>query len=391
LQELLVDPWKAYRWLPLKDLNSIRELVPSWMDWISHSSRDNFWKATAIDDRYGDIQVPALHIGGWYDIFLKGTLENYLGLKEFAGSENARKNQRLIIGPWAHAVPHSTIGEIDFGPNAGQPNIDMTAVHLDWFGSFLKKGTPNKKAASPVRLFVMGINQWRDEEDWPLARAQMTRFYLHGMGKANPDDGVLSHEPPGEDEPQDMFIYDPHSPVPSVGGSTFLPGLFVGLHAGPRDQRLIEQRSDIIVYTSLPLEEDTEVTGPVTLTLYASTSAVDTDWTAKLVDVLPDGRANIICDGILRARFRSGLEVPKLLEPDRVYRFLIDMAATSMVFCAGHRIRLEISSSNFPRFDRNPNNGKTSAEITEADFIVARQMVFHNANYPSHLNLPIIP
>jgi uncharacterized protein len=237
----------------------------------------------------------------------------------------------------------------------------------------------------------MGANTWRHEDDWPLPDTAFTPYYLHSNGQANTlnGDGALSSEKPS-DEPEDVYLYDPRNPVPTRGGATFLPGLQVGANAGPRDQRYVEQRPDILCYTSEPLDQPLEVTGPVSLVLYASSSALDTDFTGKLVDVAPDGRATTLTDGILRARYRESMSEQKLLEPGKVYELHLDLWATANLFRAGHRIRLEVSSSNFPRFDRNTNTGGTIAEDSPNDLTQAINRVFHDRSRPSHLILPVI-
>jgi len=237
----------------------------------------------------------------------------------------------------------------------------------------------------------MGIDQWRDEQDWPLPDTAFTPYYLHSGGGANTPagDGALSTEAPG-DEPADSYTYDPRDPVPTTGGATFLPGLFIAANAGPRDQRPLDDRRDVLTFATPPLERDTEVTGPIELVLYVASDARDTDFTGKLVDVHPDGRAELLTDGILRARYRDSMSEPSLLEPGTVYELRIDVWPTSNVFKAGHRIRLDVSSSNFPRFDRNTNSGGTIATDGPDDLVVAVNQVFHDREHPSHLVLPII-
>jgi putative CocE/NonD family hydrolase len=241
---------------------------------------------------------------------------------------------------------------------------------------------------APVRIFVMGDNVWRDEQEWPLARAQDTSYYLHSEGKANSlnGNGSLTTEAPAQEQP-DVFLYNPEDPVPTRGGALCCNPYFAA--NGAYEQSGIEEREDVLVYSTPPLSRDVEVTGPVTVTLFAATSAKDTDFTAKLVDVCEDGCARNLTDGIIRARYRESTSSPKLLEPGNIYQYTIDLWATSNVFKAGHRIRLEISSSNFPRFDRNTNTGNTISEDT--DFIPAMQTVLHSAEYPSHVTLPIVP
>ncbi len=237
----------------------------------------------------------------------------------------------------------------------------------------------------------MGANQWRDEDDWPLPGTDYVSYYLHSRGLANTagGDGYLSADAPG-DEPEDAYLYDPRDPVPTTGGPTFLPGLFIGANSGPRDQHSVEARRDVLCYTTAPLAKSLEVIGPVVAVLYVSSSASDTDFTAKLVDVAPDGRAENLADGIVRARYRQSLAEPSLLEPGRTYEITVDLVATATVFAAGHRIRLEVSSSNFPRFDRNTNTGGVIAEEGEPDLRQAVNRVHHASTKPSRLILPVI-
>jgi len=243
-----------------------------------------------------------------------------------------------------------------------------------------------------VRIFVMGADVWRDEDAWPIARTRVTRLYLHGAGAANSarGDGRLAAQLPGE-EPPDRFVYDPRDPVPTVGGPTLLPSPLIGIHSGQRDQRAVEARDDVLVYTTEPLAEDLEVTGTVVLELVAASSAPDTDWTAKLVDVHPDGRALGVTDGIVRARYRDGLERAAPLRPGEPTAFTVVVGSTSMLFRAGHRVRLEVSSSNFPRFSRHPNTDGDLTAVDEAGLQVARQTVYHDAARASCLLLPVVP
>ena len=255
---------------------------------------------------------------------------------------------------------------------------------MRWFDHWLKGIDTGIADEPPVKLFVMGENAWRDENEWPLARTRYTPYYFHSRGQANSaaGDGSLSAAAPGE-EPPDRFVYDPDNPVPTRGGNTLI------IPVGVQDQREVESRQDVLVYTGEPLSEPLEVTGPVTVTLFAATSAPDTDFTAKLVDVRPDGYARNLADGIIRGRYRASRTRPTLLQPDTVSEFTIDLWATSHVFLPGHRIRVEISSSNFPRFDRNLNTGDDQA--TSSRFQTASQSVFHDPRYPSHIVLPVIP
>jgi uncharacterized protein len=392
LEEIASDVWSAYWRLPLVDIPRSTPWLETYGDWLGHPDRDEYWRATASNERHADIGVPALHIAGWNDIFLKGSLENYVGLRAGAANEFARANQRLIVTPWGHSTAHTEfVGDLWFGPAAeylfarrppsgdDRAPVDLPGACIEWFDTFVK-GEPLAES-DPVRIFVMGANRWRGEPDWPLARARPTRWYLRA-------DGGLSQAPP-EDETADEFTYDPHDPVPTVGGQTLIPG--GGFFLGPRDRHDTETRPDVLVYTSGALHEDLEVTGPLTATLHVATSAPDTDFTATLVDVYPDGRAVGLTDGILRMRYRDGTHRAVPVQPDRTYVIEIDLVATSNLFLAGHRLRVEISSSNFPRFDRNPNHGGVIALASAGDLRTARQRIFHDTARPSFVTLPVVP
>ncbi len=385
----------SYTHLPLTDHPELARLAPELMtqvaEWLAHPAYDAYWQAIAPCERYAQITTPALNFGGWYDLFLGGTLANYTGMKARGGSAQARQHQRLVIGPWAHGYNGGVYAERNFGMMAHDGVADVTAMQIRWFDHWLKGADNGVLEDKPVKLFIMGRDEWRDEAAWPLSDTRFERWYLHSGGRANTasGDGLLSQKAPGE-EPTDHYRYDPHDPVPTLGGATFLPGLFVAANAGPRDQRAVEARADVLCYTSEPLARDTEVTGPITLVLYVTSSACDTDFTGKLVDVYPDGRALILTDGILRARYRESLSRPVLMTPGKVYELTLDLVATANLFKAGHCLRLEVSSSNFPRFDRNPNHGGVIAEALATDFVTASNGVLHDAEHPSHLLLPMI-
>ena len=369
---------------PLAELPALNGLGSYVDDWLAHPVYDDYWKAIAPCEHYDRIIVPALNFGGWFDLFLSGTLANYLAMK-------SRSQQRLVIGPWVHAYNGGVYAERNFGLMAHDSVADITAEQIRWFDHHLKgeaNGVPGDK---PVKIFVMGPNIWREEDDWPLPDTDWQRWHLHSNGCAGTMDnaGTLSRIEPGMEAP-DSYLYDPRNPVPTCGGATFLPGLFVAANAGPRDRQALEQRSDVLCYTSEVLAEDLEVTGPVRLVLYVRSNCVDTDFTATLVDVHPDGRAFILTDGILRARYRESLADPMLMTPGEVYQLGIDLVATSNVFFKGHQIRLEVSSSNFPRFDRNTNTGGVIAQESEKDFRVALNEVLHDAEHISHVVLPVI-
>jgi len=365
---------------------STPSLAPYFLDWLTHPAYDDYWKRLNLEDHYPDIRVPALHIAAWYDIFLGGSLRNFAGLKARAATEEARNGQRLLVTIGGHAGGGRKIGDLDFGPEATKYEEDDPT--LRWY-DFLFKGMQNDFATGkPVTIFVMGSNQWRQEDDWPLARAKNTRYFLHSQGAANSSrgNGSLSTSAPAS-EPADKFTYDPGKPVPTTGGPLCCDAAH--LAPGPKDQRALEERNDVLIYSTLSLEHDLEVTGPVRLEFFASSSAVDTDFTAKLVDVYPDGSAINIAEGILRAKYRDSQETSTLLTPGKVYSLAIDLWATSNVFRAGHRIRLEVSSSNFPRFDRNLNTGESAA--TSAKWASATNTILHDAAHPSALLLPVVP
>lgn len=265
---------------------------------------------------------------------------------------------------------------------------DLASRQVAFFEHHLK-GEPRDPRA-PVRLFVMGENRWRDEQEWPLARARATRWYLHSDGRAAGEGGTLTPVAPADEAP-DVYLYDPRDPCPTAGGPNFLPGLEIACNAGPLDQRAVEARPDVLVYTSAALDEPLEVTGPLTMVLYAATTAADTDFVARLSDVHPDGSALLLAEGILRARFRDGCETPKPIEPGRVTEYRINLVATSNLFKAGHRVRVDITSSSFPRFDANPNTGHPLGQDGPGDLQWAVQTVLHTAQYPSHIVLPEIP
>jgi len=362
-----------------------RTLAPYFLDWLDHPTYDGYWKQWSIEENYANIQVPALTIAAWYDIFQDGSLRNYMGMKSHAGTEAARNGQHLIVAIGGHSGWGRTVGEVDFGPDAP---FDENAAILDWY-DYLFLGKQNEFAnGKPVKIFVMGKNEWRYEDNWPLKRAAESRAFLHSNGKANSASGdgrLVAGKRLPDDDPPDSFVYDPANPVPTVGGPLCCDALH--LAPGPRDQRQVESRPDMLVYTTFPLVEDVEITGPVTLDLFAKSSAVDTDFTAKLVDVAPDGTAINLTEGILRARFRESTSEAKPIVPGQVYEYKIDMWSTSNVFLKGHRIRLEVSSSNFPRFDRNLNTGKDAS--TDSTFVKATNTILHDSSHPSALILPV--
>ncbi|GHO98207.1 X-Pro dipeptidyl-peptidase [Reticulibacter mediterranei] len=384
--QAITDIDALYQHLPLNDLPLLQKLAPFHFKDLEHPDYDEYWQQKFYKDAYERITIPALNIGGWFDLYLNKTIANYQRMKRRGGSSNARQ-QQLIIGPWSHMNTSGNFPERDFGPLASVAASGLTQAQIRWFDRWLKESDSSQE--KPVKLFVMGINQWREEEDWPLPDTQYRPYYLHSAGRANTanGNGTLSLEQPGE-EPEDVYLYDPRYPVPTVGGATLMPG--GQANVGPRDQRSVERRDDVLCYTTAPLERLVEVTGPIQLHLSISSSARDTDFTAKLIDVYPDGRSELTSDGILRVRYRESLARPVLMQPGEVYQLCLDLQATSNVFLVGHRIRLEISSSNFPRFDRNTNTGGTIATEGEQNLVQAVNRVYHDSTRPSHLLLPII-
>jgi putative CocE/NonD family hydrolase len=369
----------------ISSANLTGQIAPYYLDWLAHPEYDGYWKQWAIDERYDSIQVPALTVAAWYDIFEGGSLRNYIGLSAHAGNETARKQQRLLVVIGGHAGGGRHIGSVDFGADAAQ--FDENDVTLEWY-DYLFLGKSNAFATEkPVKIFVMGENKWRYEDSWPLERAKPTRYLLGSGGKANSVSGDGSLATSGSSRAAaDKYVYDPHDPVPTIGGPLCCDPAH--LPPGPRDQREVEGRGDVLVYSTPPLESDVEVTGPVTLDLYASSTAVDTDFTAKLVDVGPDGFAQNLTEGILRARYRDSTASAKPIEPGKVYEYAIDLWSTSNVFLKGHRIRLEVSSSNFPRFDRNLNTGKPAS--VSGEMAKATNTVLHDSAHPSALVLPVV-
>jgi putative CocE/NonD family hydrolase len=364
-------PLESYRMLELPPVSG---LAPYFRDWVAHETDDDYWRPWKISDHYAEMNIKALHAGGWHDIFLKGTIQNYIGMRKLspAGAE-----QRLMLGPWAHAQtsPEGKIGDVTFGKSAV---LDTEGTILRWYDYALKGARNEYATGAPVRIFVMGENQWRDEQEFPPARTKYTNYYLRK--------GALSTDEAGAEQPEG-YTYDPANPVPTIGGR-----LCCGnnqLPPGPADERPNESRADVLVYSTPPLARDVEATGWVKVRLFASSSAVDTDFTALLADVEPSGYARFLTDGIVRARYRNSTRKAEAIEPGKVYEYTIDLWATSNVFKAGHRIRLYVSSSNFPRFNRNLNTGEPILGATR--MVKAEQRIYHDAEHPSALVLPVIP
>ena len=381
----LTDEW--YRHLPIKDWSELlKETAPYMADHIAHADDGEYWYRANVNHFAETISTPMLHVTSWYDTFAEGAPAAYQSITAKSQFEEARVGQRLIIGPWGHLLPYTTpssrgAGDIDFGPNA---LIDLNETLLRWFDYWLKDVDNGMMDEPPVSVFTLGENRWQHLSDWPPPNLRQVRYFLHSGGEANTrnGDGILSTVPPSQEQ-TDSYIYDPGNPAPSLGGNNLTVDM------GVQDQRPVEERNDVLVYTSEALSQPLEITGPATVTLWASSSAVDTDFTAKLIDVHPDGYAQNLLNGIIRARYRDSATTPELMEAGKPYEFTIDLWATSNVFSPGHRIRLEISSSHFPEFDRNLNTGEPFGEGTQG--VLAQQTVFHQEDRASYVLLPIIP
>jgi putative CocE/NonD family hydrolase len=382
--------WMDFR--PFKDLPPMQPqnpvVAPWYFDWIRHSTRDDFWRQFSIRDRYPSVKVPVLDVEGWYDAFLAGGTENFAGMVAHGGTEFARDNQRLVIGPWDHVNWGGSDSDPapllkDIGAVGDSPINDLM---LTWFDHFLK-GENNDVAGKPrVDYFVMGANTWKSATSWPLPQTNWTTFYLSGPGGIADRKGQLVSTAPSA-QPPDTYTYDPAFPVPSMGGHSCC-----GARSGPQgpyDQSPVEQRSDVLVYSTAPLEHDTEVTGPVNVRLWAQSTSADTDFTAKLTVVKPDGRVINLNSGILRTSFRDSLSYPTPTSPGRPYEYQIHVWPTSYEFRTGDRIRLEISSSDYPEFAPNPNTGAPFG--MDSATRTAVQTILHDREHPSAVTLPVIP
>ena len=371
--------------MPLCELEaaypSDESLIPFFFEFLQHPAPDAWTDSLLFSDRHAEVTVPSLTIAGWHDLLLAADLEHYQGMRANAGSEVAQRNSRIIIGPWAHAAFLHVVGEVDFGFRSNGLFLDLkedlTKLQLRWFDRWLNDTANGIDEEAPVKLFIQGLNRWRDEDAWPLSRAVDTAFYLHA------DESVRLDRPSGAGRPH-SFVYDPDNPCPTCGGNVLLPPTYT---PGPVDQAPILNRQDVLVYTSDILDVDTEVTGPVKMVLYAATSGRDTDWVVKLCDVHPDGKSYNVCDGVIRASFRDGQRIQSV-EPNEPVAYEIDLWSTAQVFKAGHRIQILVSSSDFPRYDRNPNTGESPQTATTAE--PALQRIFMDAERASHIVLPIV-
>ncbi len=387
--------WDKVIWtLPLSELdNAAGREVAWWNDWMAHDSQDEYWEAVNYEKDLDRINVPVFHLSGWYDLTFPGTVRNYPRVVAGGASEHARSNQKLLIWPtghWGSRTTDGKFGSMDFGQNAATSGDDAgldVQKQIDRWLDYWLKGEDNGIMDEPrVTFFVLGANEWRHADAWPLSDAQNIDYYLHSGGHANTfhGDGLLTTTAPSGNESADRYTYDPADPTPSAKR----PDPAVN-NIGAEDLRPIHHRQDVLVYQTPPLEEAVEVIGPITLTLYAASSARDTDWIVRLSDVHPDGYAMRLGHGALRARFRESLTEPRLLEPGKVYEYTIELWPTANRFRAGHRIRLDIASAAFPIFLRNLNTGGNNQ--TTSAIIVAEQTVYHDEVRPSRLRLPVVP
>ena len=370
--------------LPLSEMQGlVGRDAQFYRDWLAHPDYDDYWRSLSVEEHFDQIGIPVHTMGGLFDIFAQGTLRGYAGVSAEGATAEARSGSNMVIGPWEHGVAQ-TVGDMDWGEAA---MVDTNALALRWFDYWLKGIDNGLDEEPPVKIFVMGRNAWRYEQEYPLKHTQYRPLYFDSKGNANGShgDGRLSWSKPSDASPADSFSYDPANPVPSLGGANCCG---VATSSGARDQRPIEHRSDVLVYTSEFLEAPLEVVGPLKLILYASSSAVDTDFVAKLIDVYPDGRSINVAEGILRTRHREGLTEQGLMDPGTVYRMQLDMIGTANLFKRGHRIRVHVTSSHFPQFARNLNNGEPYGTSTE--MVVAKQTIHHSNSQASHIVLPVI-
>ncbi len=370
--------------LPLDQMAAARpddaRFVPFFFELMRHPAPDAWTDSVLFSNRHAEVRVPSLSIAGWHDLLLAADLEHFTGMRENAATQTAREQSKLIVGPWAHGMFQNVVGDVDFGFRANGMFLDLkedlTKLQLRWFDRWLKGDNNGLDDEAPVKLFVQGANRWRDEDSWPPPDVVPVPWYLG-------PDGSFGPSAPQREAPPASYVYDPHDPCPTAGGNLLLPPQYA---AGPVDQRAIAARRDVLVYTSTPLVSDLEITGILTAELFASTSGPDTDWMIKLCEVHDDGRMINICDGVMRASLRDG-HTRSLLEPGALERYTIDLWATSIVIPAGHRLAVLITSSDFPRYDRNPNTGEMAHEAARLE--PALQRIYHDPARASHIVLPL--
>jgi uncharacterized protein len=389
-----IDWPSLYNFRPLKDMAKKVGMSnnKTWKHWMEHFQKDAWWKEVCYMHQWNEVDIPILHVCGWYDDDGISTYKNFPGMRKNAKSDRTKREQELIIGPWPHKLNKSTkCGDMDFGPNA---LIDLETELFLFFSHHLAGEIHSRKEFSRLpynhshdrcRIFIMGENQWHSFSDWPLKEAVTTKYFLHSQGNANSvyGDGVLSTFPPTTPEPADQYDYNPQDPVPYVTDP-------VRLQLGEAcDQQSIERRPDVLVYSTPPLEKDCVVCGRVFLHIVCSSSSPGTDFTAKLVDVYPNGKAIQLCDGIQRAEYRDSLEKPDWLEKNQIIHLTVDLWATGIRFFKGHQIRLEISSSACPKFYPHSNTKENPAEAIHTE--IAHQTIYHEPGSESYLLLDILP
>lgn len=373
---------KVYRHLPLIDLDEhLGFNFPWWRDYFRNPCYSEYWEEMSYENKHHQVSVPSLNIGAWYSITdIDGTIRNFLGVVQKGKKLPSGTHHKLLIGSWPHCKTVSSLGELDFGNNA---KLDLKEVHLRWFDYWLKGKDAGIMKEPFVKYFLMGANKWCTAQQWPPEGVSCVKYHLHSGGKANSllGDGLLNANPP-RNEAFDQITYDPENPVP------FLPFKAGNDDKVILDQKVVERRDDVLVYTTHPLVEEVNVVGPIHARIHASTSVVDTDFVAKLVDVHPNDTAVFLTIGVVRSRYRTSFKKPTFIEPGVVYEYNICMSNTANQFKKEHRIRLEVSSSAFPLFLKNQNTGKNIG--TDTDSIVARQRIYHDQDYPSYLQLPIM-
>jgi putative CocE/NonD family hydrolase len=376
--------WNAlYLHLPLSTMDEAGGFsAPYWQDILNHPGVNSWWEPLIYQNKFNRVNLPILHVSGWYDDEQAGAVMNYTGMTERGATPEARKNQKLLMGPWPHAVNSTRrLGAVDFGPSA---QIDLDGYELRWFERWLKGVENGLVAEAPVRIFVMGRNEWQDRPGWPIPGTHFVNFFLSSNGRANSlfGDGRVGPQS-ASPSPADHFRYDPLDPVPFIMESTYAQ------LGGPDDYRPVERRDDVLVYTSEAIDVPEVICGPIKAHLSAASSATDTDFMMKLIDVWPNGFAQRLTDGMVRARYREGGDRPSLIEPGQIYGFDVDLWNTCQEFGRGHRVRVEVSSSAFPKYDRNQNTGEALGKTSNTK--IATQTIYHDLEYPSYVILPMVP
>ncbi|MBX7207235.1 MAG: CocE/NonD family hydrolase [Verrucomicrobiaceae bacterium] len=377
---------EAFLRLPLSEVDSAIGWDMPWLDaFLTHPEPDGFWTRLDLTPRLPELQLPALHVVGYYDFFSRESVDNFIAMQKQARDAKTRQQQRLILGPWDHgSVGKTKTAEVEFGPEAA---VDTFALQLDWFDRHLKQDAVSlSKPFPPVRYFSMGDNIWRDAQTWPPEGFQATSFYLHSAGKANTrrGDGRLTREAPTSDQPTDSFRADPAKPTPSSSVTETRP--LKAAVWGPVDQSTTEDREDVLVYTSEPMTAPLTFAGNAEAKLHVSTDTPDADWAVKLIDVHPDGFAQNIARGILRGRYRNSLLKPELMQPGQVYEITVDLGPVAATIAKGHQLRVDISGADFPLYDRNSN---TAEGIRGAKTAIATEQVHHKPGALSRLILPV--